>query len=169
MRFTYVVNLKDYWAAERLRRRRKPFLRFVRFFVLWCSPLIGFRVVLYSVHKSHLVGERPSIIGLILLEAICFFPLLWEYYITRTSFRLLSSKTGSGAIIDINDNGMLATWAGEKEQILSWDRIVSFDSDDRIAIFYTQKGSFFFSMRMFSPTQRAELNDLVARHVKKRI
>jgi hypothetical protein len=64
---------------------------------------------------------------------------------------------------------MLATWAGEKEQILSWDRIVSFDSDDRIAIFYTQKGSFFFSMRMFSPTQRAELNDLVARHVKKRI
>jgi YcxB-like protein len=168
MKFRYMVNLEDYKAARRLYRRRKTLLRFARFFALWCIPPIGLWLIAWSIHTERIRGHEPPIIGAIVFLAVSFFPAFWEYYTTRKSFRLLSSKMGGGVTIEIDKNGMIAAWDGKKEQTLSWDRIVNFDSDDRIALFYMQKGSFFFPMRVFDPTQRVELNDLIARHVVKR-
>jgi hypothetical protein len=168
MKFIYVVNLADYRAAGKLYRRRKPLLRFVRFFTLWCIPLIGFWLILWTIRKMLSSGQKPSIVELLLFQAVLFSPLLWEYYKTRKSFGLLRSKIGNGVTIVVDKNGMIAAWEGKKEQTLSWDHIVNFDSDGRIALFSMQKESFFFPMQMLSPAQRAELNDLVARHVVKR-
>jgi len=168
MKFIYAVNLADYKAAGKLYRRRRPLLRFVRFFTLWCIPPIGFWLIWWAIRKMLSSGQKPSIVELLLFQAVLFSPLLWEYYKTRKSFGLLRSKIGDGVTIDVDNNGMIAAWDGKKEQTLRWDRIVNFDSDDRIALFYMQEGSFFFPIQMLSPAQRAELNDLISRHVVKR-
>jgi len=168
MKCEFTITIDDYKAAGRLYRKRKPLLRFARFLVLWCTLPIGLWLIAWSIHAERICGHKPSIIGAIVLFAVLLFPSFWEYYTTRKSFSFMSAKMGNGLAFDIDEGGIKAKPGDEMKQPLSWDRIVSFDSDDRIAIFYMRKGYFFFPMRVLDPAQRAELNDLVARHVVKK-
>jgi hypothetical protein len=58
---------------------------------------------------------------------------------------------------------------GSSEAKLLWNAIVRFAQDEKITLFYLTELRFLFVPTIvFSTEQRAELSDLVARHVVKR-
>jgi hypothetical protein len=51
---------------------------------------------------------------------------------------------------------------------LLWTAIVRFAQNEKVTLFYVAKARFLFvPTQLFSEEQRAELNDLVARHLPK--
>jgi len=70
--------------------------------------------------------------------------------------------------IDIDDGRIISEMPGFSESKLLWTAIVRFAQNEKVTLFYVAKARFLFvPTQLFSEEQRAELNDLVARHLPK--
>jgi hypothetical protein len=71
--------------------------------------------------------------------------------------------------MEIDDSGISTGIPGVSESKYSWEGIVASAQNERATLLYLGPARFlFFPTRVMSPDQRAELDDLIARHIVKR-
>jgi hypothetical protein len=91
-----------------------------------------------------------------------------QLYVDRRGFRRLFSPTRKdrSCYIDLDDNCILSGQPEVSEEKYFWNAIVGFAQDEKMTLLYLDKDKFLlFPTQAMSPEQRAELNDLIARHV----
>jgi hypothetical protein len=130
--------------------------------VLICCDLIGF-----FTEKDYFTRNPPGLLAV----PICFLllPLLYLYS-TKKQFGNIfpHSQTDLSLTIDIDDERIITETPSLCEGKIFWNAIVEFVQNDKITLFYLAKSRFFFvPTKVFSEDQRAELNDLVDRHLPK--
>ena len=73
------------------------------------------------------------------------------------------------SFIEVGEEGVSSAVEGTDSERFTWSAIVRFAQDEKMTLFYIAKNRFvLFPTSALSSEQRAELNDLVARHVVKR-
>jgi len=131
-------------------------------FVLICCNLIGF-----LTEKDYFTRNPPGLLAV----PICFLLLPLVYlYSTKKQFGNMfpHSRTDLPLTIDIDDERIITETPGFSEGKMFWNAIVEFLQNDKITLFYLAKSRFFFvPTKVFSEDQRAELSNLVARHLTK--
>jgi hypothetical protein len=76
------------------------------------------------------------------------------------------TKTVSAISADIDDERIFCKNPGVSEGKFFWNAIVNFTQDEKVTVLYIDRRRFFFfPTNAMSPEERAELNDLIARHV----
>ncbi len=79
-----------------------------------------------------------------------------------------SGQKDRTSAIDIDDERIVRELSGTSEFKVFWSAIYAFAEDKHLSLLYTNKDCFLIIPgRSMSPAQRAELNDLVARHLPK--
>jgi hypothetical protein len=171
MKLSYTVALNDYRAAQRLHRIQTLGRRIFWLLLLRIVPVFGFLVLvseLYSwfARPSGFSQNSPALlvvpVVLILLPAI-------NLNLTRKQFNQLFPPTGRSLSLDLDDERIICENPGSSESKFLWSAINAFAQNDRVTMLYLDKARFlFFPTSAMTPAQRAELSDLVARHVVNR-
>jgi hypothetical protein len=170
MKLTYTLTLKDFKAAQALHRRQK----FVRQLAVWAWPALTFLGLIgmffASINNySEIFSDSISLTGGALFLTIWMPVVRW--YSFRRAFKQLfpPTRTDRSTWLDIDDERIISTIPGVSEGRFFWSAILAFAQDEKVTLLYIRKNAFLFIPNCaFSTTERAELNDLVARHVKKR-
>ena len=95
----------------------------------------------------------------------------WRAYSIRKCFKRICPPvaTDRNISVDINDDQVISTVPGVSEGKFFWNAILASAQDEKITLLYIRKTAFLFiPTYAMSPAQRAELNDLISRHVGKR-
>jgi hypothetical protein len=170
MKFEFTITLEDYKAALRLHRSCK----FSRRIFPWIFPSLFFiGLILFvagSLSKNTQVLTQAIVLLVWSLFATIAFPLL-RFAMTRRGYKQMFPPTrlGRTSTIEIDDQRIVEENPGTEEVRLPWTGVMGFTQDDRVTLIYiTARRFFLFPTSALSPTQRTELNDLVARHVVKR-
>jgi hypothetical protein len=70
--------------------------------------------------------------------------------------------------IDIDEERIVSVMSGLSESKILWNAVVKFAQNEKVTLIYLAEIRFLFiPTSAFTPEQRAELNELVARHVRK--
>ena len=170
MRLEYTLTLKDYKAAFRLHRRQKLSRRLVSWLgpVLLLIAVVGF--VLCSVeNNTALAGQAAALFAGSLVFTIGL-PLSRSWNVRKSFSRLFpSGQADRRSKISIDDQGVCRELSGVAELRVLWSGVYGFAQDEKITMLYTSKDCFLlFPTELMSTDQRAELNELVARHTVKR-
>ncbi|MBS1802481.1 MAG: YcxB family protein [Acidobacteria bacterium] len=170
MKLEYKLTLKDYKAAFRLHRRRKISRRLIAWLgpVLLVIGVIGF--VLCSIaNNTPLAAQAAALIAGSLVFTIGL-PISRSWNIRRSFTRLFpSGENDRISRIAIDDQGICRELSGVAELKLSWNGIYDFAQNEKITLLYTNKDCFLlWPTGLMSTGQRAELDELVGRHVVKR-
>jgi hypothetical protein len=171
MKLTYTLTLDDYKAAQVLHRRQTFGRRTTWFFLLRVMPGIGLLVLAWALftgltHKAGFSQNPP--VTLVVPIIFLLLPLI-NHNLVRKQFNQLFPPTARNLSIDIDEERIICTNPGVSDSRLLWNAIIEFAQDERITMLYISKLRFlFFPTQVISPSQRAELNDLVARHVNRR-
>jgi hypothetical protein len=67
-----------------------------------------------------------------------------------------------------DDEGLVVALPGLMESRMNWNAITNFAQNRIITVFYLRQECFYVPTNAMTSNQRAELSDLVARHVQKR-
>ncbi|WP_109487449.1 YcxB family protein [Occallatibacter savannae] len=170
MKLEYKLTLKDYKAAFRLHRRR----RMSRRLVVWLGPIllvigvVGF-VACSVANNTPLAAQAAALTAGSLVFTIGM-PISRSWNIRRSFNRLFpSGEKDRISRIAIDDQGICRELSGVAELKLSWNGIYDFAQDEKITLLYTNKDCFLlWPTALMSAEQRAELSELVARHLVKR-
>jgi len=101
--------------------------------------------------------------------AAIYFSLMREYYL-RKGFKSLfpPARTSRDSSIEIDEDRIFSEIPGVSEGKIFWNGVVAFAQDEKITLIYIREKAFlFFPTSVMSHDQRAELTDLVARHLPK--
>jgi hypothetical protein len=93
---------------------------------------------------------------------------LTRYFAVRKQFKntFPHAQTSQDLLIDIDDERIISTVPGTGEGKYFWTAILEFAQDEKVTLLYPRKNMFLLvPTQAMSPAQRAELNDLVARHL----
>jgi hypothetical protein len=169
MRFDFTITLEDYKVALKLHRKRKLSRRLLPW--IWPSLFLISLVLLVvgSLNKSTEVIEQAILLAAWSLFAIVAFPIL-RFALTRRGYKQMFPPTRSGltSTIEIDDQRIIEENPGTEEVRLPWTGVMGFTQNDRVTLIYINSCRFFlFPTSALSPAQRAELNDLAARHMVK--
>ena len=174
MKLEYTLTLADYKDAQRLHLRRNLSRRLV--FTFWYAvvPILAIAGALvfavFDVSKlTHFAAAYFGIEAALVWVSIVL-PLT-RFYTIRKGFKQLfpPTRTDRSSSIDIDEERILSVIPGVSEGKVFWNGIIDFGQDEKITLLYIRKKAFFFfPTQAMSPAQRAELNDLVARHVVKK-
>jgi hypothetical protein len=171
----YVLTLQDYKAALKLHTHRKLSRRISNFVFLWLAPLLALLSLLVFVSvplltSAHVVYENGSLwtFGFVIF---CFLVPTLHFKKVRKQFNLLfpPGVKEKNVSVDIDDERVISAIPGSSEGKFFWNAILEFAQNEKITLFYVAKTRFLFvPTAAFSPSQRAELDDLVSRYVTKR-
>jgi hypothetical protein len=167
MKLEFTLSLADYKAALKLHRRQK----LIRRFLPWIWPtlllicVIGF--ICSSVAQSlELAGQSISL-GAGALVATIGFPIARWINTRRCYSRMFPpSRTSPVTTIEIDESRIVEDNPGAEEIRVGWAGVLDFIQNEKITLIYIGVGRFFlFPTPILSQEQRAELNDLVKRHL----
>jgi hypothetical protein len=169
MKIEYTLTLADYKRALALHNRQKLFGRGNSFFMLRIVPafalfVIAFWLVEAALGKDSLAQNQPvTWISVIFFAAL---PLLWEWSVRRHFKQLFpTSVTSRKVSFSADDELIVSAIPDRSEGRFQWSAVDHFAQDEKITLIYVGKKRFLFlPTPAFSPEQRAELNDLIARH-----
>ena len=173
MQLAYEVKLTDYKAALKLHTRRSALRligRTIRFVILPIFILFLAISLIVSVFEEPTIHTFDFIAPSLMLLVLIAIPILHTFTI-RKQFNLLFplSRIDRNVSLDINEERIISAFPQASEGKYFWNAISEVAQNDEITLFYLAKNRFFFvPTRTFSAAQRAEPNDLVARHTVKR-
>ena len=181
MKIEYALTFADYRAAMRLIRRRIVG-RMVEYIVLErVIPLLAIIVLAATILFAPRWNGHPAITSsrffIILLNlepfflTISIFALAGRFFGERKNFKsnFPSARTDRNSHIDIDDERIVTGIPGVSETKYTWAGIRAFIQDERITMFYVDRGRFvMIPTPALSRAQHTELDDLVARHAVRR-
>ncbi len=171
MQLTYVLTLNDYKAALRLHANQTVGRRVARFGAGMGLPGIGLLVLAMNVflaftQQDYLSRNQP---GLLIVPLIFLLIPVIQANLVRKQFKQSFPEAARSLSLDIDDERIICTNPGSSETKFSWSTIVAFAQDEKVTMLNISKLRFlFFPTSALAPVQRAEFNDLVARHVASR-
>ncbi|MGA2351565.1 MAG: YcxB family protein [Terracidiphilus sp.] len=177
MQLTYTLTLAHFRAAQRLHIRQKMYRRLNFLFWQRLIPILAPFAALGAIYlwslDSHGAPHGAAYMfgaacGLVL--AAIYIPSMREYYI-RKGFKSLfpPARTDRHSSIDIDEDRIFSQIPGVSEGKIFWGGVVAFAQDEKVTLIYIREKVFLvIPTPAMSPEQRAEVNDLVARHVEKR-
>jgi hypothetical protein len=175
MTLEYTITLADCKAAHQLDRYQSPGSR-IKFVLLnMVVPLLAvLGLVIWpflNITEKTPLSESGTLtlIEILLIYLSIAVPISRNHQ-TRKGFERLppTTKAGRGCSIEIDDEGVVSSIPSLAETKFFWSAIVAFAQDEKVTLLYTGKDRFlYFPTRTLSVDQRAELNNLVARHVKR--
>jgi hypothetical protein len=173
MNLTYSPTIKDFRAGLRLHYRQKLTRRIKHFLDFWILPLLVLILSAPTVYKMLTQPDEYSgAFGwLIIALAFSLIVPLRQYYGVNRQFKCLfpDLQTNREVSIEFNDNRVISAIPGIGEGTYYWNAILNYAQDEKITLLYLAKNRFLFiPTQAFTPAQRIELNDLVARHVVKK-
>ena len=174
MKLTYTLTLADYIAAIRLHRSQTFARRFIFGLLYFGLPFLAV-VGLAGIVLLKAIGKTEPTSGYIFEEAVLLFlsiglPLA-RIVDVRICFRRIfaNAKVIPTITAVIDEECVRSEIPGVSEGKFFWSAIIDFAQDEKVTLLYIRKKAFlFFPPFVLSPDQRAELNDLVARHVVKK-
>jgi len=174
VKLTYTLTLADFKAGIRLHKRQKLGRR-IHFFVYdVLIPLLG-ALALLSMITAYLSGEKELLDDVHLtfatIVAIAVLTIAIRALRVRKAYKELfpPGRLDRNWSMEIDDEGILYSIRGVVEGRVLWSGILSVAQDDRIISIYISEIQYLsIPSPAMSSEQRAELNDLVARHVVKK-
>ena len=174
MRLTYTLTIDDYKAGIRLHKQQK-LARRVHFFIydvvfpaLAILSLLG-TIAAYLLGQSDLV-DNLIVPNIVLVSISILVPLLRAYRVRKSYKQLFPpGRLDRNWLIDIDGERIISSVPGVAESSIPWSGIYAFAHDDKIASLYISEDQYIsIPAAAFTPDQRAELNELIARNVVKR-
>jgi len=170
MKLTYELTLSDFKAARRLHRRQRWSRQVMHF--IWPFLLVAFFLgaIISSGNPRSQFFSQCLALGAGSLVMSVGMPISRFFGVRRSFNRLFPpGQKDRISIIDIDDERIVRELSGTSEFKVFWSAIYAFAEDANVNLLYTNKDCFLIvPVRSMSPTQRAELNDLVARNGVKR-
>lgn len=172
LRIQFTLALADYQAAQSLHWRRTPARRFVHFFIYEGLPTLAAGAGCVVAKRLGLYGpEIPywveAVLGMVV--AIVYLRVTAtgrEARRYRKHFERKFSPDNRNAWIEINDFGISSAIVGTDAESFQWCKIVGFAQNEKMTLFYlTKKRFLLFPTPVQNSAQRAELADLIARHI----
>jgi hypothetical protein len=171
MKHTFVLTLDDYEAALRLHRRQKLSRQCNFYFWYVAVPILTLVAAIASfaaiVSGRHDLLENLVVPDAALLWLTISLPVVRAYKIHKSFERIfLSAQQDEKLSIDIDNERILSEIPGVGEGKYLWTTIIGFAQDERMTLLYVYKDRFLlFPTAVFSPEQRTELSDIVARNM----
>jgi hypothetical protein len=170
MKIEYTITLRDFKAALKLHRRQKLSRRLLPWIwpMLLLVGIVGF-VVSSSDHNLEMAVQSAAIASGALVATLGWPVMRWVT--TRVCYnRMFSPKrTSRVTILDIDEEKIIEINPGAEEIRVAWSGVLDVVRDSRSILIYIGVSRFFIiPAAILTPDQRAEFNDLVARHVVKR-
>ncbi len=173
MQLSYELTLAEFKSALRLHFRQKLSRRihwFIYKFVIPGTTGVALSVTLYLYVTTGLDGLDDLVIADIALVAIIILVFIFRGFRVRSMFRALYPPGAKNRItsIAINDEDIRTSVDGVGEGRYLWTGVSAYAENKLIALFYIGDERFLMlPTRILSSAQRAELNDLIERHVVK--
>jgi YcxB-like protein len=168
MELTYTLSFADWKAALRLNRRKRLLRRFGAF--IWPTiTVVCLTIAFVSNVQSQLFAQCMALGAGSLVVSISY-PFM-RIYVDRRGYRRIFSPTRKdrSCYVAIDDKQILSGLPEVSEEKYFWNAIVGFAQDEKMTLLYLDRDKFLlFPTSAMSPAQRAELTDLVSRHVMKR-
>jgi hypothetical protein len=179
MKINYTPTLEDYKSVYRLHHSQRLGGRSGYTFLFIVLPILAFLGLIFNIVLSCYGDKEPAggFSGIEIFSVLCLCSL---YLLVRRSYvirkllvrsigRFLPSQSDRVKIIDIDDERIISEIAESSITKYFWTAICAYAQDDKITLIYVRNsGYILIPARVMSPAQRAELNDLIARHVVKR-
>ena len=174
MKLTYTLTLDDYKAAQRLHLRQRPERRLAFIFWYVAVPILAVAgaIAFAFLDVSKLTHFAAIYFGIeaALVWLSIYLPIM-RIYTTRRCFKQMFPplRTDRTSSIDLDDERVVSAIPGVSEGKFFWSAIIDFAQNDKVTLLYVRKKAFlFFPTSALSTENRAELDDLVARHVVKK-
>ncbi len=173
MKVIYTLKLAVYISAIRLHRRLGFKRRLVFALIYIGLPILagaGLVAILLLAALAKTEASSASIFAESVLVFLSIALPLARIVDVRICFKriFLNSKTIPTITLEIDDNGIRSESPGVSEGRFFWSAIADFAQSESITLLYVARKKFlFFPTSVLTQTQRAELNDLVARHLPK--
>jgi hypothetical protein len=171
MKIEYTLTLADYDAALQLHRRQNLTRQVSWIFMYRVLPTVGFLILAWALIaglalKSGFTQNPP--VTLFFPFIFLLLPLI-NRNLVRQQFKQTFPPAARSLFLEMGDEGVICNNPGVSESKFSWNAIVAFVQNEKVAMLYIAKGRFlFFPTAVLSQGQHAELNELVVRHVTKR-
>ena len=174
MKLTYTFTFADWKAALRLHSRQtigRRIHRFVYDFVIPALAVLGLGCMVFANSNGQKEIVDDLVTPVIALVGLAIILPFLRNYMMRRGFKGMfpPSETGPGYSLDIDNERIVSTRPGIGEATYYWTGISAVAQNNKIMLLYLSEILFLgIPAHTLSPDQRAELNDLVARHVVKR-
>jgi hypothetical protein len=165
MKLSYTLTLADFKAAFRLHRRQFVTERMI--FVLCLLLTIVCMAIPLLLGPNSQLSQFCVSVGWIFLSLSILLPTNLIYQAHRSYKQSFpSARTERISSTEIDDEQILTTIPGVSETKYLWNGVVGFAQNETVTLLYRAKHQFLLiPTRAFSPEQRTELNDLVARNL----
>lgn len=168
MKYQYTLTVADYYAAIWLYARQKWTRRVGHLSMYWLLPICGLITLtgeLYFVLRGQLSFADNQSWMLAAPVPLLVLPLA-QWNLVRKQFKLMFPSENRTLTIDIDNERILVVNPGTSETRFTWNGILSFTHDEKIALLFVAKGRFlFFPTQGLSTEQRIELLELTSRHL----
>ncbi len=175
MKLEYTLSLADFQAAQSLHWHQTLARRVIHFSIYAGVPCLTAAIGSVLAKRVGILGQESPywfqfLFGLVVASA----------YLTATvkgrkskrfkkHFERRVPPNKRRSWIEVNDLGVTSAIVGTEPESYEWSTLFGFAQDEKITLIYIATKRFlFFPTQAMSPAQRAELNDLVARHVTPR-
>ena len=170
MKLSYALSFAYIRAAFRLHRRQ-TLLRRVNLYIwpaLTITAFVG--MIIFSSNKNSELFAQCFAFGVGFLWMSIGMPIA-RYYNIRRCFKqhFPSTRTDPTTSMEIDDERIHTGIPGVSVNNYLWNGIVGFAQNEKATLLYLDKNRFLFLPTCaMSTAQRAELNDLIARHVARK-
>jgi YcxB-like protein len=172
VKLIYSLTLADFQAAQQLHWRQTLSRRLIAFAVYWCLPALCCSLGLLAgraigLFLTGLSAENVLLFGFVLgLLILGLWAPMSRQQRFRKKFERKYPPDRRSASIVIDDGGVSSAILGTDEVKFHWSSIVGCAQDDKMILFYMAKNRFVsLPTHGMTSAQRAEISDLVARHV----
>lgn len=171
MKYQYTLTTADYRAALALYVKQKWTRRAGNFFMSWFLPFCGLMTLSYEAYlmfKGQLSFVNDQSWKLVIPFVLLIVPLS-QWNLVRKQFKLMFPSENRTLTIDIDDERIHVVNPGTSESTFTWNGILSFAQDEKIAILFVAKGRFlFFPTQGLSSEQQTQLLELTNRHLPRK-
>ncbi len=174
MRIEYMLTLADAKAAERAHINQKA-ARGIGYGLLYLGVPILAVLGMIGFYMFHIGADRDlslgySIIEVMLISQAIFIPVERSKRLRKfTGAKSSKSASGPTRSVEINDEKITVEIPGVAKTDFAWGAIVAEVQDANMALLYVNDKDFIsIPIRALTPPKLTELNDLIARHVKKK-
>jgi hypothetical protein len=176
MKISYTPTLEDYKAVYRLHHSQKLGGRGGYTLLFIGLPIFAFLGLIFFMVLSFYGDKGPAkgFSGIEIFSVLCLcslYLLVRRSYVIRKQLvrfigRFQPSQSDKAKIIDIDDERIISEIAETSITKYFWTAICAYAQDDKITLIYVRhSGYIFIPARVMSHAQRAELNELVKRHL----